>query len=241
MASGERSIPSRTSSGRSAWYSRGPRSGHEHPHRCRVPEPGPVPGAGLRLQQAERRRLPQGDRQHAAPPGDRQDRLHRRHRGRGPALPRQLEEEDRAVRHRRQDRRRAQGLQPGAGAEARARSDEMIAARAVAVGVALAAAGPAAAAPAVVAVVNADAADVRAAVLVGPSAELYEPDRQGAWTRKSGGGIAAEVVAAVQAGDAVYAAGETTPLYRRRDGMWAAVRFGERGRPLVGRGPVPSV
>jgi len=116
----------------------------------------------------------------------------------------------------------------------------MIAARAVAVGVALAAAGPAAAAPAVVAVVS-GGADVRAAVLVGPSGELYEPDRQGAWARRSGGGVAIEVVGAVQAGDAVYAAGASTPMYRRRDGVWAAVRFGQRGRPLIGRGPLPSV
>ena len=56
-----------------------------------------------RVQQALRRGLPQGDREHAAAPRHREPRHRRRHRGRGPALPRRLEEEGRrSARSRRQ-------------------------------------------------------------------------------------------------------------------------------------------
>jgi hypothetical protein len=121
----------------------------------------------------------------------------------------------------------------------------MIAARAVAVLCLLAApllAAPRAnAGPALAAVALPDGGDVRTAILVGPSGEVYEPAGPATWTRRSGGGIAADVIAAATANGELFAIGRSTPLYRRRAGVWQAVRLGQRGGIVWGTGPLPAL
>jgi hypothetical protein len=121
----------------------------------------------------------------------------------------------------------------------------MIAARAAAVACVLAALPlaprPADAGPALAAAVLPAADDVRSALLIGPSGEVYEPAAAATWNRRSGGGIASDVAgAALGAGD-LYAVGRSTPLYRRRAGVWQALRLGQRGPVLWGTGPTPSL
>ena len=82
--------------------------------------------------------------------------------------------------------------------------------------------------------------DVRRTILVGPSGQVWEPDGQGGWTRTSAGGVAADVSGAAIAGDLVVA-GRATPLYRRQDGAWYGLRFGERGKTQLGGGPRAAV
>jgi hypothetical protein len=97
-----------------------------------------------------------------------------------------------------------------------------------------------ASAPTIAAVV-APADDVRKAVLVGPSGQVWEPDGAGTWTRRTGGGVAADVRGATLAGVNLVVAGKATPFYRRADDRWNAMRLGERGRTQIGRGPRASV
>jgi hypothetical protein len=83
--------------------------------------------------------------------------------------------------------------------------------------------------------------DVRAAVLVGPAGEVYEPDAPGTWKRRVGGGVAGDVTGAAAGGGDLFAIGASTPLYRRRAGSWQAMRLGQRGAVVLGTGPVPAV
>jgi hypothetical protein len=83
--------------------------------------------------------------------------------------------------------------------------------------------------------------DVKKSILVGPSGQVWEPDGAGTWTRKSEGGVAADVHGATVAGAALVVAGKSTPLYRRDPIGWIAMRLGERGRTIVGTGPRPSI
>jgi len=83
--------------------------------------------------------------------------------------------------------------------------------------------------------------DVLDAILVGPSGQVYEPDGKGAWTRKHGGGVAADVTgAAIVAGDLVVA-GRAAPMYRRDGSTWFAMPIGESGRTAISRGPATGV
>jgi hypothetical protein len=95
--------------------------------------------------------------------------------------------------------------------------------------------------PAIAAAALPDGGDVNAAILVGPSGEVYEPAAPGTWSRRSGGGIAADVLSAAAAGGELFAIGRTTPLYRRRAGVWQAVRLGQRGAVIWGSGPTPAL
>jgi hypothetical protein len=95
--------------------------------------------------------------------------------------------------------------------------------------------------PAIAAAALPDGGDVNAAILVGPSGEVYEPAAPGTWTRRSGGGIAADVLYAAAAAGELFASGRSTPLYRRRAGVWQAVRLGQRGPVVWGSGPTPSL
>jgi hypothetical protein len=83
--------------------------------------------------------------------------------------------------------------------------------------------------------------DVRKSILVGPSGQVWEPDGAGTWTRKSEGGVAADVHGATLAGTTLVVAGKSAPLYRRDPVGWIAMRLGERGRTVVGTGPRPSI
>ncbi|HUQ02885.1 MAG TPA: hypothetical protein VM261_10340 [Kofleriaceae bacterium] len=83
--------------------------------------------------------------------------------------------------------------------------------------------------------------DVRKTIVVGPSGQVYEPDGSGTWTRKSEGGVAADVRGAVVAGSALVVAGKSAPLYRRDPTGWIAMRLGERGKSVIGSGPRPAI
>jgi hypothetical protein len=83
--------------------------------------------------------------------------------------------------------------------------------------------------------------DVRRTILVGSSAQIWEPDGTGTWTRRSAGGVAADVTGAnLGAGD-IHVAGKATPMYRRKGGIWYAVRFGAKGRTLLASGRALAV
>ena len=100
---------------------------------------------------------------------------------------------------------------------------------------------PVAAEPALAAAVGSPD-DVRQTVLVGPSGQLWEPDGSGTWTRRSAGGVAADVGGATRAtGMGIVVAGRATPLYRREGDLWLSLRFGERGRTVVAAGPRAAV
>jgi hypothetical protein len=83
--------------------------------------------------------------------------------------------------------------------------------------------------------------DVRRAIPVGPSGQVWEPDGAGTWTRTAEGGVAADVRGAVVAGTALVVAGKSAPLFRREPIGWIAMRLGERGKSVVGIGPRPSI
>ncbi len=101
------------------------------------------------------------------------------------------------------------------------------------------AAATAARADAIAALAPAD--DVRRAVVVGPSCQVWEPDGAGTWTRRAAGGCAADVHGAVLAGGSLVVVGRSVPLFRRDGGLWHALRLGERGRTVLGAGPRPSL
>ncbi len=83
--------------------------------------------------------------------------------------------------------------------------------------------------------------DVRKALLVGPSGQVWEPDGAGTWTRRAEGGVSADVRGAAVASSALIVAGKSAPLFRRDGDRWTAMRLGERGRTVVGTGPRPSL
>ncbi len=94
-----------------------------------------------------------------------------------------------------------------------------------------------AAAEDVLAAIAASADDVKQTILVGPSGQVFEPDGAGTWTRRTEGGVAADVRGAVVAGTGLVVAGKSAPLYRRDGDRWTAMRLGERGRTAIGTGP----
>lgn len=79
-------------------------------------------------------------------------------------------------------------------------------------------------------------ADPMAAIFVGPSGQIWEPDGHGAWIRDTAGGVAADVHGAVVA-DALVVVGKSAPPYRWDGDRWQALRLGERGRTHAGTGP----
>jgi len=85
-------------------------------------------------------------------------------------------------------------------------------------------------------------ADATQSILVGPSAQAYEPSpSDGRWLRHREGGVAADVSGAALVGGELLVSGVATPLYRRRAGAWFTTRFGEDGATLLGHGPTPAV
>ena len=105
----------------------------------------------------------------------------------------------------------------------------------------VAAASTARAAP-VAAVVGPDgAADVRTAILVGPSGQVYAGDGAGTWKRTVAGGVAADVSSATRLGRELLVAGATMPMYRFDGTRWTSLRIGQSGKTILGRGPVPTV
>lgn len=83
--------------------------------------------------------------------------------------------------------------------------------------------------------------DVEDAILVGPSGQVYEPDGKGAWTRKHGGGVAADVTGATMVDGDLVVTGRAAPMYRRDGATWFALPIGESGRTALSRGPAVAV
>jgi hypothetical protein len=84
-------------------------------------------------------------------------------------------------------------------------------------------------------------ADVRTSILIGPSGQVYQGDGGGTWTRTLAGGVAADVSGSARIGKDVIVTGVSTPLYRFDGTGWTAVRLGQSGKTVMGRGPVPAV
>lgn len=82
--------------------------------------------------------------------------------------------------------------------------------------------------------------DPMAAILVGPSGQVWEPDGNGGWIRDTQGGLAADVHGAAMA-DALVVVGKSAPPYRWDGASWQAVRLGERGRTIAGTGPRAAI
>ena len=103
---------------------------------------------------------------------------------------------------------------------------------------------PAAPTPAPVVALVPDLVDVRRSVLLGPSAQVYAPDPAPSaprWLRRSAGGVASNVRGAALLDGELIAAGAQTPLYRRRGEQWTLAQLGQRGRVVLGTGPVFSI
>jgi hypothetical protein len=94
--------------------------------------------------------------------------------------------------------------------------------------------GLAALAPAPGATNGAD--DARRAIAIGRGGELYEPDGNGAWTRRQALSTATPITAAGCAGGAVIAIGDGV-LYRLATSGWSAIRLVQHGRAILGAGP----
>jgi hypothetical protein len=84
-------------------------------------------------------------------------------------------------------------------------------------------------------------ADVRTSILVGPSGQVYAGDGAGTWTRSLAGGVAADVSGATRLGKDLIVTGVSTPLYRFDGTGWTALRLGQNGKTVMGRGPAPAV
>jgi hypothetical protein len=104
---------------------------------------------------------------------------------------------------------------------------------AVAAAASIAAAGP------VAAVVADD--DARRATLIGPSGQVWLGDGAGAWIRRKAGGVSADVAGATRIGDAIVVSGTETPMFRFDGERWTALRLGQSGKTILGRGPIGAV
>ncbi len=83
-----------------------------------------------------------------------------------------------------------------------------------------------------------------ATVLVGRAGQVYAPVAPGRWARRTGGGVAVDLRAAVRLGptDDVFAVGEDAPAYRFSAGAWRAESLGNRGPAyLATSGPLPAL
>ena len=96
-------------------------------------------------------------------------------------------------------------------------------------------------APLALAAVTAADGDVRTTRLIGPSGQVYEPDGAGTWTRRIGGGVAADVTAAFQLGPQLVVTGRGAPMYTFDGNLWRAAPIGQRGRVVTGAGSLPAV
>ncbi|MCE9573575.1 MAG: hypothetical protein K8W52_10500, partial [Deltaproteobacteria bacterium] len=111
-----------------------------------------------------------------------------------------------------------------------------------ALGVALALARPARAEDRVIAAIAPDPGDVRAAILVGPSGQVFEPSATG-WHRPTAGGTAAAIAHVARQGGTLYALAATVPPFRWQGGAWHAVplKGKRRGDAVPGSGPAPAL
>jgi hypothetical protein len=108
----------------------------------------------------------------------------------------------------------------------------------------LTAAAPAAPIDVVAAIPPRGGAGAAATVLVGRAGQVYAPVAPGRWARRSGGGVAVDLRAAVRVGptDDVFAVGDDAPPYRFSSGAWRSEPVGNRGPAwLATSGPLPTL
>ncbi len=116
-------------------------------------------------------------------------------------------------------------------------------AAAVAIGVALARGAIAQPAPVdLIAAIAPDPTNVRAAILVGPSGQVFAPRATG-WHRPHAGGTAAPLAHVARLGGTLYALATTVPPFRWQGGAWHAVplKGKRRGAAVPGSGPAPAL
>jgi len=122
------------------------------------------------------------------------------------------------------------------------RARTIVAVLALAAGLTGARVTDATAGPAIAAVIAPDGqADVRTSIVVGPSGQVYAGDGTGRWVRTVAGGVAADVSGATRLGRDLLVTGISTPMYRFDGAGWVAVRVGQNGKTILGRGPTPAV
>lgn len=78
--------------------------------------------------------------------------------------------------------------------------------------------------------------DVASVVLIGRSGQLYRPQGSSSWKRDGVGGVSVDVGAAAVVGKQVFVAGERTPLFKQKKGVWYAHHLPNRGTMVVGVG-----
>jgi hypothetical protein len=92
--------------------------------------------------------------------------------------------------------------------------------------------------------VDGDLADVS---LIGAGGQVYERDAQSAtprWVRRSPGGFSADITAATRVGGKapqLVIAGKAAPLFRWQNAAWTAMPVGQKGKTVLGTGPVACV
>jgi hypothetical protein len=81
----------------------------------------------------------------------------------------------------------------------------------------------------------APADDVRNAVVIGSSGEVYQPDGNGAWVHRLPCATAHPIVAAGRSGTTVVALGDGA-VYRLAANGWSAIRLVQRGKAVISSG-----
>jgi hypothetical protein len=108
---------------------------------------------------------------------------------------------------------------------------------------ATAAAQPAPGRPAIAAAAGGED-DVTRSVLVGPGGQVYfpaGPAAPGTWQRRFGGGVAPAVMGAAMAGQALFAHGEVSPVFRLEGTAWHASPLPNRGPCALGPGAAVGI
>jgi len=94
------------------------------------------------------------------------------------------------------------------------------------------------AAPATLAAI-APAGDVRKAVAIGPTGQLYEPDGKGAWVRRRAGGTSENITGAIAVGGngtVIATAKNSNPFKLTKTGTWSAIVIAPKEKPIMGTG-----
>jgi hypothetical protein len=95
---------------------------------------------------------------------------------------------------------------------------------------------PACAGASVVAAVAPSSSDVRKAVVVGPTGQVYEPTGKGEWVRRRAGGIAGLVTGAASAAGIAIVEVRNAPPFKLVAGAWTAITLSPKARATLGAG-----
>src|SRR6185295_14530487 len=81
--------------------------------------------------------------------------------------------------------------------------------------------------------------DVRRAVVIGTSGEVYEPDGKGAWVHKLWSWTATPVTSGARTGGGTIIAFGEGVIYRLASNGWSAIRLAQHGKAVLGAGARP--